>query len=223
MNELITVSENGELTTTSVKLAERFGRTPSSVNRTIRNILKDLSEDELRLCNIAQSYYLQNIPNKAKKKINFFEFNEEMAIVITGRLTGSKAVVAQMKLAAEFIAMRDYIRAQESAQVQLTHDDRRMLAITKINPNTLKAITGERNNRKVKVSYDALVEYGLFGVSSSFVEKRTYFVKPLGYEFISGFTHNTPNFTPEKHEELTRIIEQFMITQSRGQTDVFIQ
>ena len=146
-----------------------------------------------------------------------------MAIVITGRLTGSKAVVAQMKLAAEFIAMRDYIRAQESAQVQLTHDDRRMLAITKINPNTLKAITGERNNRKVKVSYDALVEYGLFGVNSSFVEKRTYFVKPLGYEFISGFTHNTPNFTPEKHKELTRIIEQFMITQSRGQTDVFIQ
>ena len=221
MNELVTKNQAGEFIITSLRIAEIFDKEHYNVLRLIRKYLKDVKENciENKAVRIEATVYIDK--NGDKKPM--FELSEQEALIVTGRFAGSKAIAHQRKIAAQFLAMRDYIRAQESAKGQLTHDDRRMLAITKINPNTLKAITGERNNRKVKVSYDALVEYGLFGVNSSFVEKRTYFVKPLGYEFISGFTHNTPHFTPEKHAELTRIIEQFMITQSRGQTDVFIQ
>lgn len=49
---------NSDLTTTSLKLAELFGRTQTSINRTIRTIIKDMSEDELRACNIARTSYL---------------------------------------------------------------------------------------------------------------------------------------------------------------------
>jgi len=215
MNELITVSDNGELTTTSVKLAERFNRTPSSVNRTIRNILKDLSCDEISLCNIAQS----EIKNSRGKKIAIFEFNEEMAIVITGRLTGSKAVVAQMKLASEFIAMRNYIKSQ---QLTMSQEDKKMLAITRINPNTMKAISSTRNNNQVRSNYLALVGVGILEEVEEIKKVTRYRFTVDGLDYSSGYYHGIPRFDDSKHSLIMELIEEFAKKQLTAQSDLFI-
>jgi len=193
-----------DLTTTSLALAELFGKQPSSVNRTIRNIIKDMSEDEIGLCNIAQSSYL----NEQNKEQPMFILGEEMALIVTGRFTGKNALTAQMKLAKAFIAMRDYIK---SNQAKLSADDERMLKLTRINPQCLKAITGSRNNNEVGRSYEALE---LAGIMESVIEwksfKRWRFTAD-GLNYCNGYHQGIPRFKDETHNKVMTMIESVKI------------
>lgn len=136
---------NSDLTTTSLKLAELFGREVKSINRTIRNIIRDFDDEKLRRCNIALSSYNQKMPNGGVKVVDYFILGEEMTLIVTGRLTGKKALECQMRLAEAFIAMRNYIRNQskielDSFQEKLLEQSNKLEAIERREPRDEKSL-----------------------------------------------------------------------------------
>jgi len=212
MNDIDLVTT--DLTTTSLAIAELFGREVKSINRTIKNIINDADPAKISRCKIAPLKYTDS----RGKEQSMYELGEEMALIITGRLTGKNAFDAQIRLAESFIAMRNYIKSQ---QVSMSHDDREMLEMTRINPNTLKAISKTRSNAKVRENYQALVELGIL---EELVETR----KVIRYRFTSdgadyshGYFHGIPRFEPELHKQITAVLTAF----KKGiehQNDLFI-
>jgi len=144
-NEIVTK----DLTTTSLALAELFGKRHNDVLRTIRNIIKDMDSDTLSTRKIAHSSYT----GKDNATMPMFILGEEMTLVITGRFTGKEALKAQMKLADAFIAMRDFIRNQQTETLRITNTQMSALIekrkFESISDDCMKAIAKERNNNKV--------------------------------------------------------------------------
>ena len=168
MKNLVEKTENGVLVTDSLKLAGLFGREHNSVMRTIRGIIKDFDDNQVQLCNLAQLKY----KNSRGTMRPMYVFGEELALIITGRLTGKDALVAQLKLANEFIAMRDYIKT-------LSQSDSEMLRISRISPNTLKSIMSTRSNNEVRA---ALARYGTLHFKPEFHAIRGEISKSLATE-----------------------------------------
>lgn len=127
MTDLTLVTK--DLTTTSLAIAELFGREHKNILRTIRGIIKDMSSDDFNALKIAPVDY---IDSKGESR-PAYSMGEEMTLIITGRLTGSNAFAAQMKLAKAFIAMRDLIRSEMqnkklAAEQSLTALNQQLLA-----------------------------------------------------------------------------------------------
>jgi Rha family phage regulatory protein len=163
MNDLVVKNEVGALITDSLKLAGLFGRGHDGVLRTIRNIVKDLDDNEIQLCNFAELKY----KNSRGTMRPFYVFGEELALIITGRLTGKNALVAQMKLAKEFIAMRDYIRNHQNNalaeyQKQLSVQSSQLALINQREPRDEKTLAVIMNcpTRQVTKHFDILVRNG---------------------------------------------------------------
>jgi phage anti-repressor protein len=102
----------------------------------------------------------------------------------------------------------------------LNDDDRAMLELTRISPNTLKAITGERNNHKVREGYQALVQAGIFEEVRETREVLRYRPTAEGYDYISGLSE-TPHFKEDRREQVRFIINQFRLGLG-FQVDLFI-
>jgi phage regulator Rha-like protein len=98
MKNLVTNLVTKDLTTTSLALAELFGKQNSSVNRTIRNVIKDMSDEDLRRYNFALTQKDFIMPNGVIRKDNFYILGEELTLIVTGRFTGKHALAAQMRL-----------------------------------------------------------------------------------------------------------------------------
>jgi phage regulator Rha-like protein len=161
MNELVTQ----DLTTTSMAIAELFGRDHKSVLRTIRGIVKDMSNDELTRRKIEQCFKINKLANN--KSEPYFILGEEITLVITGRLTGKNALIAQLKLADAFIEMRDYIRyVQKNAivefQKQLSAQSSQLALINQREPRDEKTLAVIMNcpTRQVTKHFDILVRNG---------------------------------------------------------------
>ena len=114
MNGLVTK----DLTTTSMAIAELFGREHKNVLRTIREIVKDMNDMDLCQLKIERTSIQVVMPNGGVRNDDAFILGEEMTLVVTGRLTGKNALIAQMKLARAFIEMRDYIRNQSTCELE---------------------------------------------------------------------------------------------------------
>ena len=180
MNELVTK----DLTTTSLAIAELFGKRHSDILRAIRNIIKDFNPEELNRRKIALVDYLDA---KGEKRASF-EIGEDMTLIITGRLTGKEALKAQLKLADAFIAMRDFIRAEKESQKQLAIEslgtlqakiDRQadqLQAMQKREPRDENSLAVILNipSRYVQVEHDILERHGYL-TSKTFTQ--TYHVK----------------------------------------------
>lgn len=213
MNELVTT----DLTTTSLAIAKLFGREHRSILRTIRSVIKDMSKEDLTLRKIVQCFKINELANN--KREPYFELGEEMTLVITGRLTGSNALNAQMKLADAFIAMRDHIK---NSQAILSAQDAEMLRITRINPNTLKAITGERSNNAVRKNYQALVDAELLEETIKVVYKRVYLPTQKALDYVSTSHHDIVRFKPEYHELIVDAVNAYKQQLSSENMDLFL-
>jgi len=163
MNELVTK----DLTTTSMAIAELFGREHRHVMRTIRGIIKDMSIDELRQRKIGQTQKEFIMPTGGVRKDDYFVLGEEMTLVVTGRLTGKNALVAQLKLADAFIEMRDYIRNHQNNalaeyQKQLSAQSSQLALINQREPRDEKTLAVIMNcpTRQVTKHFDILVRNG---------------------------------------------------------------
>jgi phage regulator Rha-like protein len=163
MNELVTQ----DLTTTSIAIAELFGREHKSVLRTIRGIVKDMNSDELQRRKIAPLKTLVSVGKNGTKEIDYFVLGEEMTLVVTGRLTGKNALIAQLKLADAFIEMRDYIRNHQNNalaeyQKQLSAQSSQLALINQREPRDEKTLAVIMNcpTRQVTKHFDILVRNG---------------------------------------------------------------
>ena len=212
MKELVTK----DLTTTSLALAELFGKNHKDVLRVIRNIIKDINADDLGRRNFALSSYR----NEQNKEQPMFIMGEEMTLIITGRLTGKEALSAQMKLADAFIVMRNFI---QNSQSKLSADDERMLRLTRINPNCLKAITGSRNNNEVRENYKALIEAGLLEAHTKIVFKRVYLPTAKGLDYVKTSHHDIVRFKPKYHDLIIEAVGEYREKLSCDNADLFLE
>jgi len=208
---LVEKTESGALVTDSLKLAELFGRGHDGVLRTIRNIVRDFDDTEIQLCNFAELKY----KNSRGTMRPFYVFGEELALIITGRLTGKNALIAQMKLAKEFIAMRDYIKTMSQA-------DERMLRLTSINPDCLKAIMGTRNNRETRQGYKGLVDGGYLVDKGKWVWKHNYVPTEKGLECVKATRYGIMRFKPEYHAVLMAVTRDYTESLISDNHDLFL-
>jgi Rha family phage regulatory protein len=209
--ELVAKNESGILVTDSLKLSELFERRHDSVSRTIKGIIKDMDEDNRKLHNFVELE--ERTASGQKRKV--YVFGEELALIITGRLTGKNALVAQFKLAKEFIAMRDYIKT-------LSQSDAEMLRLTRINPNTLKAITGERSNNAVRENYKALIDAELLEEHTKIIFKRVYLPTEKGLEYVKTSHHDIMRFKPQYHELIVEAVNEYREKLSGDNADLFL-
>ena len=216
MKDLVTK----DLTTTSLALAELFGKRHNDVLRTIRNIIKDMDSEALCSRKIAQSSFSQSMPQGGVKERPMFILGEEMTLVITGRFTGKDAFAVQMKLADAFIEMRNYIQSNQS---KLSADDERMLHLTRINPNTLKAITGSRNNNEVRENYKALIDAGLLESHTKIIYKRVYLPTAKGLEYVKTSHHDIVRFKPKYHDLIVEAVGEYRSKLSCDNADLFLE
>ena len=163
MNELVTA----DLTTTSMQIAELFGREHKHIMRTIRGIVKDMDESDLRRRKIGLTQKEFLMPTGGIRKDDYFVLGEEMTLVVTGRLTGKAALDAQMKLADAFIAMRDYIRnnqvnALQRYSAQIAEQSAQLLSVSQREPRDEKTLAVIMNcpTRQVTKHFDILVRNG---------------------------------------------------------------
>jgi phage regulator Rha-like protein len=163
MNELVTK----DLTTTSMAIAELFGREHKNILRIIRGIIKDMNDIDLCQLKIERTSIQVVMPNGGVRNDDAFILGEEMTLVVTGRLTGKNALVAQMKLARAFIAMRDYIRNHQNNalaeyQKQLSSQSSQLALINQREPRDEKTLAVIMNcpTRQVTKHFDILVRNG---------------------------------------------------------------
>jgi Rha family phage regulatory protein len=205
-----------DLTTTSLALAELFSKNHKDVLRVIRNIIRDISPDDLGRRNFALSSYI----NEQNKEQPMFIMGEEMTLIITGRLTGKEALAAQMKLADAFISMRNFI---QEGQAKLSTADTEMLRLTRISPNTLKAITGNRSNNEVRKGYIGLTQGGYLVDAGKWVWKHNYQPTEKGLECVKAVKHGILHFKPEYHEALMETVANYTAQLTCDNTDLFLE
>lgn len=197
VTDLVAKNNLGIPVTTSLKLAELFDRRPDSINRTINGIIKDMDHENLKIHNFVE--LAEKTPSGQKRK--FYVFGEELALIIIGRLTGKNALVAQFKLAKEFISMRDHIKSMSQA-------DEKMLKLTRINPQCLKAITGTRNNNEVGKSYEALESAGIMESVIEWKSFKRWRFTADGLNYCNGYHQGIPRFKDDSHNKIMLMIEQ---------------
>jgi len=214
MQDLIEV-KNGNPIITSLRIAEVYEKTPSSVNRTIKGYINDVLGGEIGLCKIAQSEYI----NAQGKSQPMYELSEEEALIITGRFTGVAAAKHQRAIAKAFIDMRNYIRSQ---QVAMSQADKEMLEISRIDSRTMKAISKTRNNAKVHENYETLVKLGILESRVEMQKTTRYRFTADGADYSNGYHHSIPRFEPALHESIVKVINGFKKA-IKNQNDLFIE
>jgi len=114
---------------------------------------------------------------------------------------------------------RNYLIDCEKQLVKLSQADERMLKLTRINPQCLKAITGSRNNNEVGKNYEALE---LAGIMESVIEwksfKRWRFTAD-GLNYCNGYHQGIPRFKDESHDRVMAMIES--VKQDNPQLSIF--
>lgn len=112
MQDLVTINENHQPVTTSVKIAEVFGKEHRNVIRAINNIIGDLRnlEDSGRL-NFEQSSYI-NLQGKEQKQ--YIVTRDGFTLLAMG-FTGKKALEFKIQYIAAFNAMEQALRSQVPA------------------------------------------------------------------------------------------------------------
>jgi hypothetical protein len=106
-----------------------------------------------------------------------------------------------------------------TGQLKMSAADERMLKLTRINPQCLKAITGSRSNNEVGKNYEALE---LAGIMESVIEwksfKRWRFTAD-GLNYCNGYHQGIPRFKDESHDRVMLMIES--VKQDNPQLSIF--
>ena len=105
---------NGRPATTSLSIAEHFGKQHKDVLKSIRNLCVELPED-VRERNFALTYRTVAGPNNSERQEEFFIVYFDGFILLVMSYTGKKALQIKLLYIAAFNAMRDELAAQREA------------------------------------------------------------------------------------------------------------
>jgi hypothetical protein len=106
-----------------------------------------------------------------------------------------------------------------TGQLKMSEADERMLKLTRINPNTLKAITGSRNNNEVGKSYEALESAGIMESVIEWKSFKRWRFTADGLNYCNGYHQGIPRFKDESHDKVMLMIEQ--VKQDNPQLSIF--
>lgn len=111
MNDIVTIVNNKPMTT-SLLIAEKFGKPHRDIMRTIRNTTSELPED-FTMRNFAHSEFI----NDRGRTYNQFEMTRDGFAIIVMGLTGKEALKWKVKFIAAFNAMEsELLRKQDSIE-----------------------------------------------------------------------------------------------------------
>ena len=168
--------------------------------RAIDNLVADLGGKADQFCsrNFALCEGINDLPNNPlPQKAKWYEMTEEAALVIVGRMTGSTAAKAQVKLAQAFVDMKRVIKNQRLA------DDRQLrlqLEAVQDKANTLEQILESKANTlakllniapsKTRPYFQQLVEAGLVTEHTKEIHGFTYKPTDKGLDFVQHVDKN---------------------------------
>lgn len=165
MNTLVTKNNKGELVITSLMIAKEYGKSHKNVIRTIEKYLVDI-EGELGRLTFEPSNYL----NSQGKLMPMFELSEQMALAITGRFQGKAAAIHQLRIANQFIQMRDFIREKvKQEKVEQPQPKPRRIGLVRNLDDTRPIVAAIINH------HDALMDLVDDGIATVTERKRTYY------------------------------------------------
>jgi Rha family phage regulatory protein len=208
MNNLVLINPENKVTTTSLLVAEKFGKDHKFVMRKIRELK---CSNEFLSANFAPSSYI----GKDNAVTPMYEITEEGFMFIAMRFTGNEAVKWQEAFITAFQSMRKQLTALSSA-------DQEMLRISRIDTRTMKAISKTRNNALVHENYATLVKLGILEEKVETRKVTRYRFTADGADYSNGYFHGIPRFEPELHEKIIEVINGF----KKGlefQGDLFIE
>lgn len=208
MNDLVLINPENKVTTTSLLVADKFGKDHKFVMRKIRELK---CSNEFLSANFAPSSYI----GKDNAVTPMYEITEEGFMFIAMRFTGDEAVKWQEAFITAFQSMRKQLTALSGA-------DREMLAITSIDSRTMKAISRTRSNEKVRENYSILVKLGILEEKTEMRKVIRYRFTSDGADYSNGYFHGIPRFEPELHKQITAVLTAF----KKGiehQNDLFIE
>lgn len=111
MNEIVTI-QHRKAVTTSLKVAEVFGKRHNSVLRSIENLLLDLPEGAQR--NFALSEY----PDSTGRTLPMYQMNRDGFTLLAMGFTGKAALEFKLKYIAAFNAMENALLNQQNLSWQ---------------------------------------------------------------------------------------------------------
>ena len=109
-----------------------------------------------------------------------------------------------------------------TGQLQMSQSDAEMLRLTRINPNTLKAMTGNRNNSEVRKSYIGLTKGGYLVDAGKWVWKHNYKPTEKGLECVKAVQYGVLHFKPEYHNALMETVKNYTKQLTSNNTDLFL-
>jgi phage anti-repressor protein len=118
---------------------------------------------------------------------------------------------------------RNYLIDCEKSLAKLSTDDEKMLRLTRISPNTLKAITGNRSNNEVRKGYIGLTQGGYLVDAGKWVWKHNYQPTEKGLECVKAVKHGILHFKPEYHDALMETVANYTAQLTNDNTDLFLE
>jgi hypothetical protein len=191
--------------------------------------LNDLHKASGGLQNKQPRYFLAS--KQSKELIAECQIDSEipLSIINTGDKTlhGTYAVKEIVYAYAMWISPKFYhhvIKTYDAivtGQLKMSQADEKMLRLTRINPNTLKAITGERSNNAVRENYKALIDAELIEEHTKIIFKRVYLPTAKGLDYVKASHHDIMRFKPQYHELIVEAVNEFKSQLSCDNLDLF--
>ena len=125
MNELVALNKNEKPTTTSLLIAEKFGKPHNDVLKAIRKTISDCEKNKISLGNISQCSYKKN-----GRKFPFFELDRDTFTFVVMSFSGKNALKFKADYIKQFNRMehklRDILVGRQSSEWNTARIDGKM-------------------------------------------------------------------------------------------------
>jgi len=110
-----------------------------------------------------------------------------------------------------------------TGQMAMSQADEKMLRLTEIDPNCLKAIIGSRNNSETRQGYKGLVDGGYLVDKGKWVWKHNYVPTEIGLECVKAVRYGILRFKPEYHAVLMTVTRDYTENLISDNRDLFLE
>ena len=190
--------------------------------------LNDLHKASGGLSNKQPRYFLTNKQTKELIVECQTDSGIPLSVIKGGDFQGTYAVKEIVYAYAMWISPKFYHHviqtydAVVTGQLQMSQSDAEMLRLTRISPNTLKAMTGNRNNSEVRKSYIGLTKGGYLVDDGKWVWKHNYKPTEKGLECVKAVQYGVLHFKPEYHNALMETVKNYTKQLTSNNTDLFL-
>lgn len=195
-NTLSIVGTN--MKTTSLKIAEVYGKRHDNVLRSIDNLVSDLGgkSDEFCVLNFEEDENIEVFQNKTETR-RYYNLTEEAALMLTGRMSGKESALRMKEVAKAFTAMKRALHAHrliaEGDAVKALEDAREQVNVYKTilddKANTLAKLMGVAP-AKSRPLFERLEELGLVTATPKEIHGWTYAPTQAGMQYVDHLDYN---------------------------------